>query len=331
MSGEQSPKAGPVNALSQPLGLRQFFGVVWSGDTARAISLLETHPNFASARTDQLLDDPVFSGRTYYAGSPEHSVAALHFACEHNQVELAKALIERGADVNAPGYHPTMGACSPLQIAARGGEERNRLISLLLAAGADPDVAMEQEEDETASEGDSDALEVLDLESAPHQGPIFFDDSEVSYTAEEFHDAVAKNQINLVKVILDIDPLMVNSTEPYHGFTALSSAPTGEMARLLLARGIEPGIVESAQLGLADRVRAWLEIDPALVHSRDLTRRTALHVAASHGHVETVELLLAHGADVNAQWVPGWTPMHMASMRSHHEVMTLLRRAGARG
>lgn len=37
----------------------------------------------------------------------------------------------------------------------------------------------------------------------------------------------------------------------------------------------------------------------AIVNVSDYDGRTALHLAASEGHVPVVELLLAHGADVN--------------------------------
>jgi tetratricopeptide (TPR) repeat protein len=52
---------------------------------------------------------------------------------------------------------------------------------------------------------------------------------------------------------------------------------------------------------------------------------TPLHLAASQGHNEVAELLLAHGADVNAKCTDGSTPLDLASAWPRHEqVMELL-------
>lgn len=51
---------------------------------------------------------------------------------------------------------------------------------------------------------------------------------------------------------------------------------------------------------------------------------TLLLFAASRGHADAVELLLAHGADVNAKTVEGWTPLHRATAGHHRKVAKLL-------
>jgi ankyrin repeat protein len=60
--------------------------------------------------------------------------------------------------------------------------------------------------------------------------------------------------------------------------------------------------------------------------------QTALHWAARGGHVEMADLLLAAGADVNAQakLAPGQeaTPLAVAQKGDHKDVADLLRRHG---
>jgi ankyrin repeat protein len=51
---------------------------------------------------------------------------------------------------------------------------------------------------------------------------------------------------------------------------------------------------------------------------------TPLHHAARDGHKETVELLIANGADVNAKMKEGTTPLHFAASKGHKEIDELL-------
>ena len=56
---------------------------------------------------------------------------------------------------------------------------------------------------------------------------------------------------------------------------------------------------------------------------------TPLYVAAYHGHVEMVELLIARGADVNHQTYYKVAPLHKAACAGHRDVVKLLIEAGA--
>lgn len=66
----------------------------------------------------------------------------------------------------------------------------------------------------------------------------------------------------------------------------------------------------------------------------DLNRRyssgwTLLHSARSEGRTEIVRLLLAHGADANAQDVDGWAPLLIVCQRNHADLARLLLEHGA--
>eukprot|EP00756_Hemistasia_phaeocysticola_P008006 Hpha_TRINITY_DN14464_c0_g1::TRINITY_DN14464_c0_g1_i1::g.157384::m.157384/K01425/glsA, GLS; glutaminase len=62
----------------------------------------------------------------------------------------------------------------------------------------------------------------------------------------------------------------------------------------------------------------------------DYDRRTALHLASEEGHLECVQLLVEHGADVNCcdRW--GTTPLKGAVHNLHNEVANYLRDRGAK-
>lgn len=69
------------------------------------------------------------------------------------------------------------------------------------------------------------------------------------------------------------------------------------------------------------------DADPNL---RDVNRRTALMYAASGPNAHAVEILLAHGAQVNlTDGEEGWTALMFAAAEGHADIVTLLLRNGA--
>ena len=91
-------------------------------------------------------------------------------------------------------------------------------------------------------------------------------------------------------------------------------------------------IIKAAKSGDAERVRALLANDKALVEARDKDGSTPMHCAVWKGHPQVVALLLKAGADVNAQnendhW--GTTPLHAAAHANQAAIAQLLIDYGA--
>ncbi|XP_030620523.1 ankyrin repeat domain-containing protein 27 isoform X2 [Chanos chanos] len=69
---------------------------------------------------------------------------------------------------------------------------------------------------------------------------------------------------------------------------------------------------------------ASLQTDGLGVNSCSVDGFTPLHVAALHGHTELVSLLTRHGANINARNSQSATPLHLACQNSHLQVVKSL-------
>ena len=126
------------------------------------------------------------------------------------------------------------------------------------------------------------------------------------------------------------------------GMTPLAAAATfghKNVAQFLLMKGAEVNardkvygftvlhyVVSIGSKDMADLLLA----NKADINAKAENGATPLHSAALHGGKDMVELLLAKGADVNARDKMGMTPLSMASMGKFAEVVTVLRRHGAK-
>jgi hypothetical protein len=83
--------------------------------------------------------------------------------------------------------------------------------------------------------------------------------------------------------------------------------------------------------GDSEKVATMLAANPHLLHFSDYDRRTALHVAASEGHLKLVEQLLVEGANPNRSDRWGGSPLDDSQRHRFPEVAEALRKAGGRG
>lgn len=110
----------------------------------------------------------------------------------------------------------------------------------------------------------------------------------------------------------------------------------GDSERVAELRAAQPqlDVFEAASLGDVDRLRVILGADPACVFSWSEDGFTPLHFAAFFGHPDAAELLIEHGADLeapsrNEEFAPAARPLHSAAAAKQHEVCALLLSKGA--
>lgn len=84
-----------------------------------------------------------------------------------------------------------------------------------------------------------------------------------------------------------------------------------------------------AKIGDAKKMKTLLEQSPWLVNSKDAYGWTPLQIAALMGHKQVVKLLIETGAHVNEADRYGFTALHLAAIRKNNEIYKLLVKYGA--
>jgi|WetSurMetagenome_2_1015567.scaffolds.fasta_scaffold32982_3 ankyrin repeat protein len=141
----------------------------------------------------------------------------------------------------------------------------------------------------------------------------------------EIHDAAIKGDLAKVKALLKDNPELVSSQDST-GDTPLHLAVMKDhkdMVKLLIDNKADINasitahvreIIHKSIPGFKSSTMLYFDIGA-----------TPLHLAAASGHKDIVELLLAHGADVNAiDGDDGWTPLHWAANGGHKDAAELL-------
>ncbi len=183
---------------------------------------------------------------------------------------------------------------------------------------------------------------------------------------EDMLKAVKAGDLNAVKALLVENQALVNAADDEGNSAILIATYWGkrEVAETLLAHNPQMSVFEASAAGQLNRVKQWLEGQPALIHAwshdgftplhlaaffgrrdvaefllarnpdvnavtRNPIKVTPLHSAAAGNHYEICAALIAHGADVNARQEGGFTPLHSAAQNGNLELVDLLLQHGA--
>ncbi|HEV8427185.1 MAG TPA: ankyrin repeat domain-containing protein [Pyrinomonadaceae bacterium] len=151
--------------------------------------------------------------------------------------------------------------------------------------------------------------------------------------SQEFIEAATSGDVAKVKEMLSVDPLLAQSKDQNGLSVILKAVYYGrrDVVEALLASGVQLNIFEASATGQTDSVRTLLEADPALVNSYSPDGFAPLSLAVFFGHPETVDVLLAAGAEVNAasRETMKLTPLASAMATAQNEIARTLIDRGA--
>jgi ankyrin repeat protein len=132
----------------------------------------------------------------------------------------------------------------------------------------------------------------------------------LGHGALPLYEAVRRRQPDVVAALLEL------GADPLH--------PVGPPKQLA---GYHSSLLSHAAFSDRPRMTEML-----LKHGNPIANTAVLHTAARLGQLDTMRLLMEHGADVNeilADW-HAWTPTHFATPKSRVDAMKLLEKYGAR-
>ncbi len=142
--------------------------------------------------------------------------------------------------------------------------------------------------------------------------------------------SVAHGDFERVKLLLNKYPGLVHERASWNEMGIEAAAQTGqlEIIEYLLAAGATLDICTAAVLGQKDQVEAFLSTDPGLVNAIGAHGIPLLYFPVIMGYMEITQLVLAHGADVNAGQ-GGNTALHGAVLFNQPGMVSWLLSQGA--
>ena len=240
-------------------------------------------------------------------------MTALHWAAFRDDVELARALIQAGANVKATTRD---GGLTPLSMAATNGSAA--MIQALVQAGADPNSRFVHGTTPlmlAAASGRGNAVQTL----LDNGADVNAREEAHGQTAAMF--AAAENRAGVIKILAAHGADLKIATN----VVKLEVARLDDNGNPLPARGGDStvnggnttmggmtALLFAARDGRLDAVRALLEAGADVNQICAGDRTSPLVIAVSNGHYEVGKYLVEHGANPNLGNVDGLMPLYAA-------------------
>jgi ankyrin repeat protein len=277
---------------------------VADGDIERVRALLDENPGIVAA------DGP----HPYWGGRPR----ALEVAAEWGHVEIARVLLDAGADPNADAS--SYGGWTPLLLAA--SKRQAPMVRLLLENHAVVGIF------EACVMGDEERIdEILEYDPDAVHRPGPSSGTPLHFAATP---AIAQKLLDL-----GADALVPDQWGNTPVRTAAASPMRRAVAELLVEHTRNNDIFVACALDRSEEVDELLDTNPELLTTTTFQYDavggggTPLHVAAGQGHAQLTRRLIDRGADPNVRGLGDITPLHYAAAGGHLETARILLDAGA--
>jgi ankyrin repeat protein len=304
-------------------GAREIHDAARRGDLALVRSLLAEDPTLVNVRD-------------------EDGLTPLHVACKEAQDGVVALLLDHGADANA--WVDT--TATPLLLAcfSHPGEENredkrsvaehmravNNTVLLLLDHGADPKARdlTGQTPLHGAAMGSSQIVAALLERGAPVNAAD-------AQRTTPLHIAANLEEPDCVRLLLQHGAFPIALDR--EGWTPLEiavlrdsrRAGDPDLVKQFLESADKDKVHQAAASGDTSLLESLLEKDDVLARRRDSLGWTPLHWAVWHGQLETANLLLSAGAEVDAPDLSDLRPLDLASARGDADLVEALLTNGA--
>jgi ankyrin repeat domain-containing protein 17 len=259
--------------------------------------------------------------------------SSLHAAYEGGYPDVAKLLLDNGADVNRDDFR----LVKPLHQACTVNPYRNEMNTVTSSPSEYALIALSYQDEVAVGACSTERVALVALLLAENADMKMVDG--VYPPMSPLSLACRHGLVGVVELLIS-HGVDVNLVVGMSGKTSLSIASTLDqvaVAQLLLAseadvnhqdsdgRTPQHEACERGQLAMAQLLLA----SGADVAKACEKGKTPLHLACQNGHTEVASLLVATGANVSCPDVYGNTPLHTACNTGHSEVATFLLAAGA--
>jgi ankyrin repeat protein len=277
-----------------------------------------------------------------HGGSPDRLETPLHLAAAYGHSELHWALLQAGADANAPdaqGHTPLHAACARCC--------NPEVVAQLLAAGADPNACTKQQTTPLMLvvqqacmrlSSSSNSITVIQQLLAAGADPTKQNRNHIT----SLHMALAST-VSSSNLLPPKDSSNLSNTATASSSSSSSGSHSDAAIALQLLLASERGAAG------APAAKRWVLLDAlrrhdvaaacrvvsmgglqTVINQEDACCNTALHTAASLGYAEVIQQLLEQGATPDAvNRLTQLTPLHHAVLGDHLAAAAALLAAGA--